>query len=192
MPHEGSDPGVSRRGGRRKGSGKRADASAPWPLRAVQALADGSRWSIIQYLSTNEAAIGQVARELGLSVACTSKHMSILKESELVQTARRGREVVCRLAIAGTRAGDLLGAVGGADYAPTRGMQDVYADLARRVDAQITKWGALAASDIPAFNKAVRASSLTAVGTRMARPARGAARAGRRPAPAARRSNRRR
>ena len=112
MPHEGSVPGVSRRGGRRKGSGKRADASAPWPLRAVQALADGSRWSIIQYLSTNEAAIGQVARELGLSVACTSKHMSILKESELVQTARRGREVVCRLAIAGTPAGDLLEAVG--------------------------------------------------------------------------------
>ena len=102
-----------RRGGRRKGSGKRADGSAPWPLRAVQALADGSRWSIVQYLSQHEATVSAVARELGLSVACTSKHLSILHESGLIEIQRAGREARCRLASGDeSRAIDLLAALG--------------------------------------------------------------------------------
>ena len=112
MHDSGSGDRPVRRGGRKKGSGKRADASAPWSLRAVQALADGSRWSIVNYLSTHESTVGQVATELGLSVACTSKHLSILKESELVLSLRRGREVVCRVAPPGSRGGELLEAAG--------------------------------------------------------------------------------
>jgi DNA-binding transcriptional ArsR family regulator len=101
------EPAPQRRGGRRKGSGKRADASAPWPLRAIQALADGSRWSIVQYLSEHEGTVGGIARSLGLSVACTSKHLSILREAGLVEVRRQGREARCRLAASGSD-GDAL------------------------------------------------------------------------------------
>jgi hypothetical protein len=101
-----------RRGGRRKGSGKRADASAPWSLRAIQAMADGTRWSMIRYLSTCDATVGQIAGELGRSVACTSKHLSILNEVGVVTTTRRGRAVVCHLAEPGSQAGDLLRVLG--------------------------------------------------------------------------------
>jgi DNA-binding transcriptional ArsR family regulator len=112
MREQGVAPDSTRRGGRRKGSGKRADASAPWAQRAVQALADGSRWSIIHYLSTHEATVGAIAATLGLSVACASKHLSILKAAELVVSTKHGREVLCRIADPGSRAGELLRAVG--------------------------------------------------------------------------------
>ena len=106
-----------RRGGRRKGSGKRADASAPWELRAIQALADGSRWSIVQYVSEHESTVGAVARSLGLSVACTSRHLSILREAGLIEILRTGREGRCRLAAVGTDAADLMQALGIGDRA---------------------------------------------------------------------------
>ena len=116
MAEDGSATAATRRGGRRKGSGKRADASAPWVLRAIQALADGSRWSIVRYLSDDrEATVGTVARELGLSVACTSKHLSILHASGLIEIARSGREARCRLARGATEAAGLLRALGIAD-----------------------------------------------------------------------------
>jgi DNA-binding transcriptional ArsR family regulator len=101
-----------RRGGRRKGSGKRADASAPWPLRAIQALADGSRWSIVQYVSEHEATVGTIARGLSLSVACTSKHLSILREAGLIEIRRQGRESICRLVPGDSDGADLLRALG--------------------------------------------------------------------------------
>jgi len=101
-----------RRGGRRKGSGKRADATAPWPLRAIQALADGSRWSIIQYVSDHEATVGTIARGLSLSVACTSKHLSILREAGLIDVRRQGRESICAPAAPGSEGADLLRVLG--------------------------------------------------------------------------------
>jgi DNA-binding transcriptional ArsR family regulator len=102
----------TRRGGRRKGSGKRADATAPWALRAIQALSEGSRWSIVRYLSQDEWTVGAIARGLGLSVACTSKHLSILSEAGLVDLRRVGRETHCRLVPEGTEGADLLRLLG--------------------------------------------------------------------------------
>src|SRR5438093_1368108 len=70
----------------------------------------------------------------------------------------------------------LVGYLGGADYAPTKGMRDVFDDLSKRVDAQIAKWQSLARGDVAAFDKLVRSSGVPAVGIgatkRSSRPAR--------------------
>ncbi len=100
------------RGGRRPGSGRRADPASPWELRAVQALADPSRWTIVQQLSKREASVGELAREIGVSAANMSHHISILIDAELVQTRRAGRQVVARLAGAPGRAAALLRSLG--------------------------------------------------------------------------------
>lgn len=117
-------PRRSRQGGRRKGSGKRADASAPWELRAVQALADASRWSMVRYVSESPATIGGIAQAIGLSVACTSKHVSILREASVFEVERRGREAICRIATGESEVGGLLRTLGFAvdsrPAAPTR------------------------------------------------------------------------
>ncbi len=100
------------RGGRRKGSGKRAEADAPWEFRAVQALGDPSRWAIVRLLSTYEETVGEIARRVGLSIATTSRHISILIDSEVVASSKVGRMTVCRLAPVTARAGLLLRALG--------------------------------------------------------------------------------
>jgi len=99
-------------GGRRKGSGKRAAPDAPWELRAVQALADTSRWQIVRLLSIHEDTVGELARRVGLSIATTSRHLSILIEAEIVRAERSGRTTRCRLALEASRAGRLLRALG--------------------------------------------------------------------------------
>lgn len=104
--------GPRTRGGRRKGSGKRAAADAPWEFRAIQALADPSRWQMVRLLSIHEDSVSEMARRIGLSIACTSRHMSILIESEIVESRKSGRTTLCRLAAPGTRAAILLRSLG--------------------------------------------------------------------------------
>jgi len=100
--------------GRRKGSGARAGADAAWGLRAVQALADPSRWRIVEELRAGPAPLGTLAGRLGLSLGCTSRHISILKESGVVRSVREGRSIVCSLPESGTSEAELLALLGDA------------------------------------------------------------------------------
>jgi DNA-binding transcriptional ArsR family regulator len=99
---------VPGRPGRRKGSGKRAGAEGAWGQRAVQALADPSRWRIVFELEQGARPLGELASRIGLSAACTSHHISILKEAELVETRRVARSIVCSVPSPASRAGALL------------------------------------------------------------------------------------
>jgi hypothetical protein len=86
-------------------------------------------------------------------------------EEELVQVKAKSRQDTLNYpAKLNAKIAGLLGAIGSADYAPTKGMRDVSEDLARRADAQIKKWQAIVASDIPAFDRMVRSSNVPAVG----------------------------
>jgi hypothetical protein len=53
-------------------------------------------------------------------------------------------------------------------------MRDVFADVSKRIDAQIAKWDVLVKSEVAAFDKVVRSSGVPAVGAgkrkRSARP----------------------
>ena len=99
------------RPGRRKGSGARAGGDASWGLRAVQALADPSRWRMVRSLAGTSRSLGELAREVGLSAGCTSHHVSILKEVGLVETVRVARQVRCSLSEPGSRGAIFLAAV---------------------------------------------------------------------------------
>lgn len=96
------------RPGRRKGSGKRAGAEGAWGVRAVQALADPSRWRILLELSVGPRTLADLAVRIQLSAACTSHHVSILKDSELVVSRRDGRSMMCSGPAPGSRAAILL------------------------------------------------------------------------------------
>jgi hypothetical protein len=47
---------------------------------------------------------------------------------------------------------DFAGAVAGGDGKPTEGMMEVYNDLEPQFEAVMTRWRAIQATDIPAFN----------------------------------------
>jgi photosystem II stability/assembly factor-like uncharacterized protein len=85
-------------------------------------------------------------------------------EAELVQVKAKSRQDTLNYpAKLNAKLASLGGYIGGADFAPTKGMRDVFDDVSKRVDAQIAKWNALA-SDITAFDKLVRSSGVPAVG----------------------------
>jgi len=96
------------RRGRRMGSGKRAGSDGAWGLRALQALADPSRWRIVEELAAAPRTMGELAVRVDLSAACTTHHISILKEMEFVESSREARLVRCSLATGSSRAARLL------------------------------------------------------------------------------------
>jgi ArsR family transcriptional regulator len=85
----------SHRGGRRLGSGKRAGSEGPPGLRLVQAIADPSRWAILELIAGEPMSVGAIARRIDRSVGCTSRHISILREDGLVAVQRAGKALSC-------------------------------------------------------------------------------------------------
>ena len=86
-------------------------------------------------------------------------------EQDLVQVKAKSRQDTLNYpAKLNAKLASLGGYVGSADYAPTKGMRDVFDDVAKRTDAQIKKWDALVKSDAAAFDKLVRSSGVPAVG----------------------------
>jgi hypothetical protein len=99
-------------------------------------------------------------------------------EAELVQVKAKSRQDTLNYpAKLNAKLASLGGYIGGADFAPTTGMREVFEDVAKRVDAQIAKWDAVVRSEVAAFDKLVRSSGVPAVGAgktkRSARPTTG-------------------
>jgi hypothetical protein len=92
----------SAHGGRRKGSGKRAGPEGPAGLRLVQAMADASRWAILELLASDALGVVAIARRIDRSIGCTSRHVSILREEGLVRVRRQGKSLACSWPEAGT------------------------------------------------------------------------------------------
>lgn len=66
--------------------------------RVAQALASGRRVEIVDVLANGERGVEELARQVGMSVANTSRHLQVLKEAGLVAATRDGTRVRYRLA----------------------------------------------------------------------------------------------
>ena len=64
-------------------------------LDRMMALAEPSRWSIVQLLGEEPHTVGQLARATGLSLAVTSRHVQRLRRAGIVVGEKRGKELVC-------------------------------------------------------------------------------------------------
>lgn len=65
----------------------------------MKALANRRRLTIIVYLKkTREASVGNIAREIRLSIWATSKHLGVLYAAGIVEKEQRSAEVFYRLA----------------------------------------------------------------------------------------------
>lgn len=85
-------------------------------------------------------------------------------EEELIQVKAKSRQDTLNYpAKLNLKIGGLALSVGSADFAPTKAMYDVFEDLSKRAETQLTKWGAIAKTDVPAFDKLVRGSGVPAV-----------------------------
>ena len=66
--------------------------------KVAQALASGRRVEIVDVLANGERTVEELARQVAMSVANTSRHLQVLKEAGLVAGTRDGTRVRYRLA----------------------------------------------------------------------------------------------
>ncbi|CAM3504565.1 DNA-binding transcriptional regulator, ArsR family [Stackebrandtia soli] len=67
------------------------------------ALADANRRAIIERLTRGPAAVSELARLLGVTVAATVQHLKVLQASELVRSEKAGRVRTCQIDPSGLR-----------------------------------------------------------------------------------------
>lgn len=65
--------------------------------KVFKALADGTRQEILQLLEEQPYAVGEIVAKFDLSQPTISRHLSVLKEADLVVDQRRGQNVIYRL-----------------------------------------------------------------------------------------------
>ena len=65
--------------------------------KVFKALADGTRQEILHLLEDQPFAVGEIVAKFDLSQPTISRHLSVLKEADLVIDQRRGQNVIYRL-----------------------------------------------------------------------------------------------
>jgi DNA-binding transcriptional ArsR family regulator len=61
------------------------------------ALSDGTRRSILRFVSQQEHSVGAIAEQFPISLAAVSKHLKVLDEAALISRRREGRSQVVSL-----------------------------------------------------------------------------------------------
>lgn len=65
--------------------------------KVFKALADGTRQQILRLLEEQPYSVGEIVSKFDLSQPTISRHLSVLKEADLVIDQRRGQNVIYRL-----------------------------------------------------------------------------------------------
>src|SRR5579863_5610223 len=67
------------------------------PHQGVKALSDGTRQEILRLLEGQQRTVGEIVGNFSLSQPTISRHLSVLKEADLVVDQRHGQNVIYRL-----------------------------------------------------------------------------------------------
>lgn len=65
--------------------------------KVFKALSDGTRQEILRLLEGNQRTVGEIVGNFNLSQPTISRHLSVLKEADLVVDQRQGQNVIYRL-----------------------------------------------------------------------------------------------
>jgi len=65
--------------------------------KVFKALSDGTRQEILRLLESNQHTVGEIVGNFSLSQPTISRHLSVLKEADLVIDQRQGQNVIYRL-----------------------------------------------------------------------------------------------
>jgi DNA-binding transcriptional ArsR family regulator len=65
--------------------------------KVFKALSDGTRQEILRLLESHQCTVGEIVGNFSLSQPTISRHLSVLKEANLVLDQRQGQNVIYRL-----------------------------------------------------------------------------------------------
>lgn len=63
----------------------------------LKALADPTRRQIIQLLKSGRLSAGEIGEHFSITAAAISRHLSVLKEAELIRDTREGKYIFYEL-----------------------------------------------------------------------------------------------
>ena len=63
----------------------------------LQALADPTRREILNLLKQSRMSAGEISNHFSISVAAVSRHLSVLKEADLIRDEREGKYIYYEL-----------------------------------------------------------------------------------------------
>ena len=64
----------------------------------LKALSDETRWRIVRELLKGPRTVGELTGRLEVSQYNVSKHVRVLREADIIQTAKDGKHVRCSIA----------------------------------------------------------------------------------------------
>lgn len=70
-----------------------AATTVPPPTQQLAALADDTRWAILELLGSEPRSASELARALPVSRQAIAKHLAVLEAAGLVDAVREGRSV---------------------------------------------------------------------------------------------------
>lgn len=65
--------------------------------KVFKALSDATRQEILRLLESHQRTVGEIVGNFNLSQPTISRHLSVLKEADLVMDQRQGQNVIYRL-----------------------------------------------------------------------------------------------
>jgi DNA-binding transcriptional ArsR family regulator len=63
----------------------------------LKALAEQTRWGIVQELLTSPLTVGELAHRLKVTQYNVSKHVRVLRETGIIETAKEGKHLRCEI-----------------------------------------------------------------------------------------------
>ena len=102
-------------------------------------------------------------RALSRTASTVKRHLAAI-EDELIQTKARSRQDTLNFPIKlNAKLGGVVTAVASADAPPTRAQQEVFADLSRRIDAQLARLRKLLDTELKDLNARMRRAGVPAI-----------------------------
>lgn len=65
--------------------------------KTIKALSDPIRRQILELLKEKRLSVGEIAEQFSVSGAAVSKHLSVLREADLIRDAREGKYIFYEL-----------------------------------------------------------------------------------------------
>lgn len=76
--------------------------------RLMSCLGDPSRFQLVRHLVRGERCVSDLARVVGLSQSCTTRHLQALQREQIVRGERAGKRVLFHLCLEEPQVGELL------------------------------------------------------------------------------------
>ena len=67
--------------------------------RVMKAISDSKRRAILSLLKAKSLSAGEIASNFDISTAAISRHFSVLQDAQLVETKRKGKNIIYSLNI---------------------------------------------------------------------------------------------